>query len=130
MKRTLLILFIVLTIFPLTISVFADTSMDGTWHFKESVCSYYLGYKACGNFTEKMVVSDDNIYIEDEVAGSVSVSGNTVIFNFSEDYLKSLLEAELQDSGFDIEVQSADITYRGLLNGSKINNGKIRGNVK
>ena len=130
MKRILLVLFMVLTMLPLTISVFADTSMDGTWRIKESLCGYYSGYKSCGNDTSTVVISDNMVYSNDEYIGSVSVSGNTVFFNYSEDYLKSSIEESLQDSGYDAEVQSANVTYRGLLSGNKINNGKIRGNVK
>src|SRR3990167_7458701 len=120
MKRILLVLFMVLTMFPLTISVFADTSMDGTWQIKESLCVYYSGYKSCGNDTSTVVISDNMVYSNDEYIGSVSVSGNTVFFNYSEDYLKSSIEESLQDSGYDAEVQSANVTYRGLLSGNKI----------
>ena len=97
---------------------------------KESLCVYYSGYKSCGNDTSTVVISDNMVYSNDEYIGSVSVSGNTVFFNYSEDYLKSSIEESLQDSGYDAEVQSANVTYRGLLSGNKINNGKIRGNVK
>ena len=88
-----------------------------------------FAYKSCGNDTVPWSLLT-TWYIPTMNTLEVFRFPGTRFFNYSEDYLKSSIEESLQDSGYDAEVQSANVTYRGLLSGNKINNGKIRGNVK
>lgn len=129
MRRISFGLLIILSAIFLTTLCYSDTELDGEWNIRERLCGYYSGQSlGCYSDSGSVTISNDTVYSDGENVGSVTQQGNSVVFKYSESYLKSSLEEQLQNYGYDATIQSANISYRGTLKNDKIK-GKINGKV-
>ena len=129
MRRISFGLLIILSAIFLPTLCYSDTELDGEWNIRERLCGYYSGQSlGCYRDSSSITISNDTVYSDGENVGSVTQRGNSVVFKYSESYLKTSLEEQLQNYGYDATIQSANISYRGTLKNDKIK-GKINGKI-
>lgn len=140
MKKNLLFItvaiisFIYLTSFDRTPTLKAATSadsstLDGEWSMKEKFCVNASTGKTCGSTKFDITITDGIIYVDGEEAGSATLDGDKVSFEYNSDYLTPKFENLFSDAGFDVTIEGFTMTkYAGKLKNNRMN-GKIKGSV-
>ena len=106
-----------------------SSSLDGNWSVTEKFCVDASTGLTCDTTKFKITITDDVVYEEEEEVGSAEQEGNKVSFDYNSDYLSSKFEELFKQAGFEVTIESLDMTkYGGKLKNNRMS-GKMKGTV-
>ena len=106
-----------------------SSSLDGNWSVTEKFCVDASTGLTCDTTKFKITITDDVVYEEEEEVGSAELEGNKVSFDYNSDYLSSKFEELFKQAGFEVTIESLDMTkYGGKLKNNRMS-GKMKGTV-
>ena len=106
-----------------------SNDLDGTWSITERFCVNASTGLTCDTSKFDITITDDIVYAEEEEVGSATLGGNKVSFDYNSDYLSSKFEELFKQAGFEVTIESLDMTkYGGKLKNNRMS-GKIKGTV-
>src|SRR3990170_1077609 len=106
-----------------------SNSLDGNWSITEKFCVDASTGLTCDTTKFKITITDDVVYEEEEEVGSAATESNKVSFDYNSDYLSSKFEELFQEAGYEVTIESLDMTkYGGKLKNNRMS-GKMKGTV-
>ena len=110
-----------------------SNSLDGNWSITERFCVDASTGLTCDTTKFNITITDDVVYEEEEEeeeeVGSAATESNKVSFDYNSDYLSSKFEELFQEAGYEVTIESLDMTkYGGKLKNNRMS-GKMKGTV-
>ena len=103
-----------------------SNSLDGNWSITEKFCVDASTGLTCDTTKFKITITDDVVYEEEEEVGSAATESNKVSFDYNSDYLSSKFEELFQEAGYEVTIESLDMTKYG----EKLKNNRMSGKMK
>ena len=106
-----------------------SNGLDGNWSITEKFCVDASTGPTCDTTKFKITITDDVVYEEEEEVGIAALEGNKVSFDYNSDYLSSKFEELFKQAGYEVTIESLDMTkYGGKLKKNRMS-GKMKGTV-